>query len=355
MSRQRQPGGWGTLLSGDQIMGEIMDSSRCGELVGQLVDMRRVPATESDTRMRVVDGSLHRLTKTIYFDREAWDKLKPYEQDFLRCYAASSQSIKAVLVGKSAARVCGVWVIPRRNDAVTLADPKGQPTSRKGQWTGYEYRYMALHDYDIVRDGTLRFTNAVRTAIDVAREHGVDEGIVAIDSVLSGHDERTAQSIVDEFSRTIERMAGTRGIGNARKALARANRFSESPYESLLRLVFERWDVPFHQQVQIGPYRVDFLVGKNVVVEVDGEEKYEEDPVEAGRHQRTREDWLREQGYEVLRVYPGQIRRNELAVIQRLRASWDRAQQRLPVSEAAGLWNPSGPGRQVHLPDGFLS
>lgn len=332
-----------------------MDSLRRSELIGQLVDMRRIPARDTDTRMQLVNGDLHRLTKSFYFDREVWSNLKWHEQDFLRCYAASSQSTTAVLVGKSAARLCGVWVIPRKNDAVTLADPKGQPTSRKGQWTGYEYRYMAVPETDIVREGTLRFTNAVRTAIDIAREHGVEEGIVAMDSVLSGHDERAAQLITDELSRTIGRMAGTRGIANARKALARANRFSESPYESLLRTVFEHYGVPFHQQAQIGRYRVDFLVGENLVVEVDGEEKYEEDPVEAGRRQRIREDWLGEQGYEVLRVYPSQIRRNELEVIQRLRKKWGQAKTRLPVSELARQWYPQGPGRQVHLPEALLS
>lgn len=331
-----------------------MDSSRRSELIGQLVDMRRIPAHDTETRMQLIDGNLHRLTKSLYFDREAWNKLKHHEQDFLRCYAASSQSTKAVLVGKSAARLCGVWTIARKNEPVTLAHPDGRPTSRKGKWTGYEYRYMTVPESDIVREGTQRFTNAVRTAIDIAREHGVDEGIVAIDSVLSGHDERTAQAIVDEFRRTIERMAGTRGIAKARKALDRANRFSESPYESLLRTVFERYGVKFHQQAKIGRYRVDFLVGENVVVEVDGDEKFEKDP-EAVKRQRTREDWLREQGYEVLRVYPSQIRRNELAVIQRLRACWDRAQQRLPVSEPAWQWYPQGPGRQVHLPAGLAS
>jgi len=327
-----------------------MDSSRRSELIGQLVDMRRIPAHDTETRTRLVDGELYRLTKSLYFDRESWGGLKPYEQDFLRCYAASSQSTKAVLVGKSAARLCGVWTIRRTNEPVTLADPDGRPTSRKGKWTGYEYRYMTVPESDIVRDGAQRFTNAVRTAIDIAREHGVDEGIVAIDSVLSGHDERTAQALIDEFSRTIERMTGMRGIAKARTALARANRFSESPYESLLRTVFERYDVPFHQQAQIGRYRVDFLVGENLVVEVDGDAKYLEDPVETEGRQRIREDWLREQGYEVLRVYPSQIHRNELLVIQRLRESWARAQSRLPVSEPAWQWYPQGPGRQVHLP-----
>lgn len=332
-----------------------MDSARRSELIGQLVDMRRIPAHDTDTRTQLIDGGLHRLTKSLYVDRHTWDGLKRHEQDYLRCYAASSQSVKAVLVGKSAARLCGVWTIARKNEPVTLADPDGRPTSRKGKWTGYEYRYMTVPESDIVREGTQRFTNAVRTAIDIAREHGVEEGIVAIDSVLSGHDERTAQAIVDEFSRTIARMAGTRGIAKAREALARANRFSESPYESMLRTIFERYGVPFHQQAQIGRYRVDFLVGENVVVEVDGDAKFEQDPVEAGRRQRIREDWLREQGYEVLRVYPSQIRRNELAVIQRLRECWGRAQQRVPVSEPAWQWYPQGPGRQVHLPAGFAA
>mgnify|MGYP007088351873 CR=1 FL=1 len=43
-----------------------MDSARRSELIGQLVDMRRIPAHDTDTRTKLIDGDLHRLTKSLY-------------------------------------------------------------------------------------------------------------------------------------------------------------------------------------------------------------------------------------------------------------------------------------------------
>ena len=45
---------------------------------------------------------------------------------------------------------------------------------------------------------------------------------------------------------------------------------------------------------------MDFLIGDNLVVEVDGWEKYEEVPHDVLRKQRVRDDWLAERGYDTV-------------------------------------------------------
>lgn len=129
-----------------------MKPARKQELRALIVDIRGVAATDTETHARVQSGALTQLTKSMYCDTEAWNGLKDHEQTFLRCCAASRQSTKAVLVGRSAARINGVWVVAQ-SEPVTLAVPSGQPPSVAGSWTGYTYRYMQLPIDDILSDG----------------------------------------------------------------------------------------------------------------------------------------------------------------------------------------------------------
>lgn len=323
-----------------------MKPARKQELRALIVDIRGVAATDTETHARVQSGALTQLTKAMYCDTEAWNGLKDHEQTFLRCCAASRQSTKAVLVGRSAARINGVWVVAQ-SEPVTLAVPSGQPPSVAGDWTGYTYRYMQLPIDDILSDGPLRYTNAIRTAVDIARERGVREGVVAFESVFSGHNDIAVAHLRLECEAVIKRLAGTKGIGHARTALAQATRQSDSPYETLLRLILDAHRVPYRAQVKIGWFRVDFLVAENVVVEVDGWVKYEDVPHEVLRKQRQRDDWLNEQGFEVLHIYTGDILGDEASLIKRIRRAWERGQKRLPILETPKQYVPNGPGRHV--------
>ena len=326
-----------------------MKDTRKKELREKLVDVRRVSSVDTETHRRISEGEMVQLTKSLYFCAATWKKLKEHERAFLKCYAAGCQSRRAVLIGCSAARLNGVWTIAR-NDPVTLAVPSGQPHSLSGDWTGYEYRYRQIPEADIIYDGPVRYTDAIRTAIDIARERGVREGVIAIDSVLSGHGDHLHQELLHQFRATIARLAGTKGIANAREALPLASRLSDSPYESLLRLILDAHGVPYRTQAVIGRYRVDFLIGDNLVVEVDGWEKYEEVPHDVLRKQRVRDDWLAERGYKVLHFYTGDIRGDEDALIQRIRNAWPIAQRLLPVQVKPKGYTPIGPGRNVALP-----
>ena len=326
-----------------------MKDTRKKELREKLVDLRRVSSVDTETHRRISDGEMVQLTKSMYFCAATWKKLKEYQRAFLKCYAAGCQSRRAVLIDCSAARLNGVWTIAR-NEPVTLAVPNGQPHSLNGDWTGYEYRYRQIPEADIIHDGPVRYTNAIRTAIDIARERGVREGVIAIDSVLSGHGDHLYAELLHQFRATIARLAGTKGIANARKALPLASRLSDSPFESLLRLILDAHGVPYRTQAVIGRYRVDFLIGDNLVVEVDGWEKYEEVPHDVLRKQRVRDDWLAERGYKVLHFYTSNFWGDEDDLIQRIRNAWPAARGLLPVQVKPKGYTPIGPGRNVALP-----
>ena len=145
----------------------------------------------------------------------------------------------------------------------------------------------------------------------------------------------------------MQRMRGTKGIGRARHALAKATNRSESTYETLLRLILEKYGIKCHAQVIIGPYRVDLLVG-DLIIEVDGWGKMKEGPEEAYEKQINRENWLKEQGFKVIRVTPKEIDRNEVAVVRRVLDMLEMESQTL--REVPLLCQPKGPSQQQFFP-----
>ena len=324
-----------------------MDGARKNALLEMLVDIRRVTAHDQTTHSRIRTGQLRQLTTSLYVDAAQWKRLEPFEQEFLRSCAASRQSTKAILVGFSAARVCGVWVHYDTKPGVQVALPSGKPPSAKAQSPGIEYKRMAVPDEDVVNRAGIRFTNAVRTAIDIARSTGERSGIVAFESLLTGCSDDQADLIRQECWAMMQRMRGTKGIGNARRALGKATNRSESAYETLLRLILEEYGITCHTQVLIGPYRVDILVG-DVIIEIDGREKLKERPGETYAKQLDRENWLKEQGFKILRVTPSEINRNEVAVVRRVLDMLEEESRRL--REAPRLYQPQGPSRQEFFP-----
>ena len=324
-----------------------MDGARKNELLEMLVDVRRVTAHDITTHSRIRSGQLQQLTKSLYVDAAKWKTLEPYEQEFLRCCAASRQSTKAVLVGFSAARVCGVWVHYDNRPGVQVALPSGKPPSAKAQSPGIEYKRMAVPDEDVFDRAGVRFTNAIRTAIDIARSAGERSGIIAFESLLTRCSDSETDLIREECAAMMQRMRGTKGIGKARHALAKATNRSESTYETLLRLILEEHGITCHAQVLIGPYRVDLIIG-DLIIEVDGWGKMKEGPEEAYAKQIARENWLKEQGFKILRVTPREINRNEVLVVRRVLDALEEDSRTL--REVPRLYQPKGPSRQEFFP-----
>ena len=124
----------------------------------------------------------------------------------------------------------------------------------------------------------LRTTSPERTVVDLAREHGVEFGVVAADYLL--HEELRTER---ELTRELESCRGWPGVRAAREAIAFADGRSESVLESRSRLALHRWGLPAPEpQARIGNEwgsfigRVDFYWDEfGVVGEADGDLKYE--------------------------------------------------------------------------------
>ncbi|WP_273413572.1 endonuclease domain-containing protein [Corynebacterium appendicis] len=289
-----------------------------------------------------------KLSATKYIRASDWAELKRFEQEYLKCYAVATAAHKAILVGRSAARVAELWVLPLQNEAVELANKTGRPPSTK-QWPkGVIYRNMAVArtDYQefLAEDGTggsvLRMTTVERTIVDTARLHGLRHGVVALDSLLKENKAVNAEAQRKSIESTIDRLEGKKGIGRARRALALSSGLSESPYESLFRIILSENGIQVQPQMWIGHQtRVD-LLWEQLVIEIDGESKYEDVPHQTVMRQLKRENWLKEQGYEVLRLFPAEILRDEQRCIERVVEAKARADARGPVRVPASQDRP---------------
>lgn len=79
--------------------------------------------------------------------------------------------------------------------------------------------------------------------------------------------------------------------------------------------MFRKLGYAIRRQVKIGPFTVDFLCRKaKLIIEIDGDH-HGTDDTQWG-HDRERSQWLRLQGYEVIRFWNGEIREDVSAVVE---------------------------------------
>lgn len=279
-----------------------------------------------------------KLSATRFIPVEAWAGLQRHEQEFLRCYAAGVAAHKSVLVGRSAARATGMWVLRKEPELVELAQRGGHPPS-KSQWPdGVVYRNVPVPAIDVWEAelaGHLRFTTPSRTAIDIARFHGVRDGVVAMDGLFHGQTPIAQHTARAGLAETMERLAGKNGIGLARRAFELCSEKSESPFETLFRIILAEHGIVVLEQMWIGKrFRVDLLWG-TLVIEIDGYIKFEDMPHAEVMKMTRRENWIKEQGYEVLHLFPIEILTDEAECVRRVRAAKARADNRGPVAVPA--------------------
>ena len=205
----------------------------------------------------------------------------------------------AVISHTSAALIHSIDLIGDQPADVTITSRDG---GRRGRRNGIHTYANAMPDEHIVSKYGLRVTTPARTVLDLARTLSFGAGVVAADSAL--HQELTT---VAELLYVVEPYRQRRGGHRSHRVVMFADGLAESPLESLARVVFDAGGLPPPElQARITAAnddfigRADFLWRKyKLIVEVDGEAKYDIDPRRA-RAELLREKALRRAGYEVL-------------------------------------------------------
>lgn len=280
-----------------------------------MINIRKLTHLEAGS----LTGNYHELDPMLLYPREAWDALAYHEKRWLQCRAAAMTSRGAVLIGRSAARALGIWVVGPADEVVELALPSGGTSPRRVARGGITYRRMRLRDDEITHYRGYPVTTPFRTFADIARHHGFVEGLIAADYLRH----RGIDPIALE--REVQRLGPINRIGTVRRCLYHAVPDSESPYESFARaLLIEAGIGPITTQFLVDGYRADLLVENWLIIEIDGGIKYSgPDAEEVRQREFERQKRIANRGYQFLRFSPDFIRRNPDRFIAEVRAALD--------------------------------
>lgn len=232
--------------------------------------------------------------------------------------------------GRSAARIWGLTLVRASSELVVVSADPTVTAHRRG---GYTVRKAAVPQrHRRVRHG-VPVTSAARTAVDLAREATLVEGVVVVDSVL-----RAGLASLPQLHDVLGECYCWPGIAQAQRAVRFADPKSESVLESVSRVAMDTEGLPAPRtQVAIGddrkPHaRVDFLwADVKVIGEADGLTKYlpnaRQSTGEIVWAEKRREEWLTDAGYEVVR-WGWTEANNPPRLARRLRAAFARGAER---------------------------
>ncbi|WP_158268486.1 DUF559 domain-containing protein [Corynebacterium liangguodongii] len=282
----------------------------------ELVDLRRLRS--DDPRRRDPAGhGLTLLTKQIAIPTEVLKRLRFHEDRFVRAVAVGKNAYAAVLLGRSAARVLGMWVVSLGEERVEVCLPSTQvpPTYRRNKKVVCRRRKVPYLD----EVHGVRVTLPVRTFIDIARDHGFCEGLIAADWLLARGYTR------EDLLEGLRRMGKMPNGAVVRRCIEHAKGKSESPYESLARaILIEAGFVNIRVQVPVGGYRLDLLIDDLVALEVDGDVKYSEGAELTILEENNRQKALMNEGFVFLRYRPQELREEPGRVVRQVRGASQR-------------------------------
>lgn len=173
------------------------------------------------TPARLRGPGFRRLFRGVYVERAA-----VVDHDTLCRAAALLLPAGAALSHRSAAMLHNAFVLARDQPVEITAETgvRSQP--------GLQVVRSPLGPEDLVRRGGLQVTSPLRTAFDLARRRDLATAVVGVDALLNVRAVRPPA-----LAAYVEEHSGWQGINAARRAIALARPFVESPMETRLRLV----------------------------------------------------------------------------------------------------------------------
>lgn len=245
--------------------------------------------TERELRTHTgVHGAWVTVRRGVYAERALWESLTAYdEQARLRDRAVHLSMRRPHLMSHdSAARALGIPMLrpPGELSHVTREGVLGSRTDR-----GVKHHLTRLGYLNTEVVAGMRVTGPGRTALDLAREHGHVTGVIACDHVLS------RGVCVEDLRAVLATMWCWPGSTSARAAIGLADGGSESPGETLVRLLVTELglgvpDTQFPVRIGEGVAWADLRVGCHLF-EFDGRIKYR-DITTGGVARRDVEDVL---------------------------------------------------------------
>jgi hypothetical protein len=247
------------------------------------------------------------VRRGVYVERTLWESLDEDGRYGLKVRAAHlNLRTDAVLSHHSAAVVWKMPLRPRWRDLVHVTRP-GVTGGRTEH--GVKHHPAGYRPAEVTVRHGLRVTGLARTAVDIGRESGFEDGVVACDAALR------LGATHEELEEVLAPMTSWPHVARARAAVAVADQGAATIGESLTRLLVSELGigVPETQfEVLDQGWRAvaDLRVGRHLF-EFDGKVKYvgrdrggvaDRPAEEVLWQEKRREDRLRSLGYGVSRV-----------------------------------------------------
>lgn len=301
---------------------DINEPNVRAELLREMRYLRTMSSREHTLRDHLEQGKWVILASRVAMPRETFDNLPVWLRRWALAIAHGKSSTTAVVMGKSAARVHGMWVITRGHEPTELALPSGGVVSRSCRPEGTVYCRNPMSEGSFHRGEWVRVTSPARTVVDIARFHGFTDSLVAADSYLrAGH-------MLMDLRRELRTLGPVRGKATVERCISEASGESESPYESLARALLISSGLSPIPQFPCGRYRVDLAVD-GVAVEIDGDQKYAPETLgRTLREERLRENELTRRGLYVARFQAREIATSPAKFVAEVRSLIDVAANR---------------------------
>lgn len=224
-----------------------------------------VGMTDDELTPLIRAGHWQVVRRGAYVERHTWLRADSTEKLAIGDRAAHLVMVEPhVMSHDSAARALGLPLLRPRVDLVHVTREGVGGTRTKA---GVKHHLTRMELDDAVEVGCLEVTGPARTGLDLAREHGLVPGVVALDQVLRRGVSRR------QLDRELEVMWSWRHVRTVREAVGLADEGAESPAETLARLLLvemghavdTQWPVSCAGRV----FWTDIRVGCHVV-EVEG-------------------------------------------------------------------------------------
>ena len=274
-----------------------------------LIKLRSLGRNLSENRKRATrELGLVLLAPTVAIHKQEYLALKPWDRYTVRVMAVATSTRTAVLSGFAAAAAMGIRYLrpPHTDHQVELTLPGQTSPSAKNNWgTKIRYLYNALPEEHYINHNNQRVTTIERTYVDILRLYGARYALIFIEGAMN--------QLGISKSEIIARVYGLGDSVWVRKAVALlrlAYDNIQSVYETLARFKLISAQIPGitsiipQARIRCGPanYYVDLLINNWLILEVDGECKYETNTLPVLLRERQRERELLRQGYGILRI-----------------------------------------------------
>lgn len=265
-------------------------------------DIRTIPASDRE----FFSQPWHKIHGSFRISKEDWEALEPGDRQKLRAKAVGRQVQTAILVGRAAGELWGLWVLGADYDIELSYPSNGKPPPKRQWLPGVRYRQMHIPREDWIEQKGVRLSTLTRTVIDICRLESFPHGLAAIESYLrAGH---SKSRLIEHF----HKIGNLKGKKKFLRALKWAGTSSRSASESLAKAQMIEAGVKMakikqnpRMYIKGEKYFPDFLYDGWLAIEVNGEVKYRGkygDPVKRMRTERKKEEDFLNAGYSRLSV-----------------------------------------------------